>query len=75
MKRTQLGVWLLESRQDPRFNLRGHGEVHPDQLPTEARALLHLKVAELGVSPPEDLEYEYRRDLFQDEATSSTVWN
>ncbi len=62
MRQNLLGHWKLESKDDPRFNLEGRGVVHPYRLPVEAKALLHLKVAELGVSPPADLEYVYVRD-------------
>lgn len=64
MRRRCSGDWRLESKTDPRFNLQGRGsDVHLYKLPAEAKALLHFRVAELGVSPPEDLEYVCVRDL------------
>jgi hypothetical protein len=57
MGRTTSSKWKIESKTDPRFNLEGRGETHALELPPAARSGITLLAEELGVDPPEDLEY------------------
>ena len=50
--------WKVESKSDPRFNIEGRGEnVHALELPPAARSAIQVRASELGIDPPEDLEY------------------
>lgn len=50
--------WKVVSKTDPRFNLEGRGDdIHALELPPDARSGIKILAQELGVDPPEDLEY------------------
>lgn len=56
------GSWWISSKLDPRWDDSGTGYVGGFVCPSEAKSSIEKTKTELGIEPPDDLEFGYMKD-------------